>query len=317
MSKPTSYSHSSRPSPSPPSRSTQNRSSSYFTYPITYAVSGVLRRLNADDNPQAGANGNTRTMANGTRSNNSIQSQLRSTASALSQSLASFASNSSGPDMHNVFQPPHRTASPFQPPPLTPLTLKGYAENTVKSPKLLTRALAEEIRLLVPPRLQLVDQWSLAYDLLQNGSSLGTLYQKSDALGGQRGGFVLVVQDNKGAVFGAYLSDAPKPKKNARDHGFYGTGECFLWRAHVLSALPDLADLPPPPSADTTHATRMTTIAAPKLRPRDALSPPSSASASRSGTSTPDRIRFQAFMYTSINDFMIYCTSEYMSIGSG
>lgn len=213
--------------------------------------------------------------------------------------------------MHNVFQPPHRNASPFQPPPLTPLTLKGYALGTREKGKLLSKALAEEIRLLVPPRLQLVDEWSLAYSLEQNGVSLATLYQKSDDYRGKRGGFVLVVRDGSGSVFGAYLSDPPHPSSS-----FYGNGECFLWRAHVLSSLPDLAmELPPPPSADTTHATRMTTLAS--VKPKDTLSPPASGKASRSGTSTPERIRFKAFPYSGVNDYMIFCEHSYLSIGGG
>jgi hypothetical protein len=102
--------------------------------------------------------------------------------------------------MNSVFQPPHRTASPFQPPPLTPLSLKGYRSGMRDKGKLLTTALAEEIRLLVPPRLQLVDEWSLTYSLEQNGVSLGTLYKKSDDYRGKRGGFVLVVKDGGGGV---------------------------------------------------------------------------------------------------------------------
>jgi hypothetical protein len=286
----------------PTSRSTPTRSSSYFTYPISYAVSGVLRRLNTDASENRGRpDGNT----------NSIQSQLQSTASSLSHSFASLVSpNTSAPDMNSVFQPPRRYASPFQPPPLTPLTLQGYRPGTREKGKLLSKALAEEIRLLVPPRLQLVDEWSLAYSLEQNGVSLGTLYQKSDDYRGKRGGYVLVVKDGSGGVFGAYLSDPPHPSSS-----FYGNGECFLWRAHILSSLPDLANLPPPPSADTTHATRMTTIATSK--PKDALSPPASTDASRSGTSTPERIRFKAFPYSGVNDYMIFCEHSYLSIGGG
>ena len=176
--------------------------------------------------------------------------------------------------------------------------------------KLLSKALAEEIRLLVPPRLQLVDEWSLAYSLEQNGVSLGTLYQKSDDYRGKRGGYVLVICDGSGSVFGAYLSDPPYPNPS-----FYGNGECFLWRAHMLSSLPDLANLPPPPSADTTHATRMTTVGASK--PRGMLSPPASAKGSRSGTETPERIRFKAFPYSGVNDYMIFCEHSYLSIGGG
>lgn len=36
-----------------------------------------------------------------------------------------------------------------------------------------------------------------------------------------------------GALFGAYLTDAPHPAPH-----YYGTGECFLWRASVLPSTP-------------------------------------------------------------------------------
>lgn len=36
---------------------------------------------------------------------------------------------------------------------------------------------------------------------------------------------MLVVKDDKGAIFGAFLSDPLRPQL-----GHFGTGECFLWR---------------------------------------------------------------------------------------
>jgi hypothetical protein len=66
--------------------------------------------------------------------------------------------------------------------------------------KLLTRALAEEIRLLVPARSQLVEEWRLVFSLEQDGVSLATLYEKCEDLRGKRGGYVLVVKDGSGGV---------------------------------------------------------------------------------------------------------------------
>ena len=97
---------------------------------------------------------------------------------------------------------------------------------------------------------------------------------------------------------------------------FYGNGECFLWRAHVLTSLPDLANLPPPPSADTTHAVRMTTIEAPMPK-AEKLTAARSTQASRSGTNTPERIRFKAFPYSGVNDYMIFCEQGFLSVGGG
>ncbi|RAR07314.1 oxidation resistance protein 1 [Stemphylium lycopersici] len=294
----------------PPKRATPNRSSSYFTYPVSYAMSGILRRLNTDSSPRPDAQAKSERSSNRNSAGN-LQSQLQSTASSLSQSFASFVSSNT-PDMNAVFQPPHRIASPFQPPPLTPLSLKGWRSGMREQGKLLSKALAEEIRLLLPPRLQLVDEWSLAYSLEQNGVSLGTLYQQSDEYRGKRGGFVLVVRDGGGGIFGAYLSDAPHPSTS-----FYGNGECFLWRAHILAGLPDLQmNLPPPPSEDTTNAVRMTTISSPKRR-EDKLALPHSGQATKSGASTPERIRFKAFPYSGVNDYMIFCEHSYLSVGGG
>lgn len=262
--------------------------SSYFTYPISYAVNGLLRRISADPSRPAPHPLNTRSYT------------------------SPFAAHDTDRDMNSVFQPPRRVASPFQPPPLTPLTLQGYKSSTREAGKLLGKGLAEEIRLLVPPRLQLVDNWEVVYSLEQNGVSLATLYKKAEEYRGRRGGFVLVVRDESGGVFGAYLSDAPHPQSH-----FFGNGECFLWRAHVLPSLPDLANLPPPPSADTTNAVRMTTIASPTKPKRGTLSPPNSEHASRSGTSTPERIRFKAFPYSGVNDYMIFCEQGYLSVGGG
>jgi len=211
--------------------------------------------------------------------------------------------------MDGVYTPPMRKASPFQPPPLTPLILSGWASSTKDNAKLLTRALAEEIRLLIPARLQLVEEWNLLYSLEQDGVSLATLYEKSEDYRGKRGGYVLVVRDGLGGIFGAYLSDILHPNAH-----YYGTGECFLWRASILKAIPDLASLPAPPSADTTNAQRQTTL----LHPKSVRSTPNTSNgASRSGTSTPERIRFKAFPYSGINDYMIFCEQRYISVGGG
>ena len=158
---------------------------SYFTYPVSHVVSGLYRRL-TEPVPEP--------------------SIPRPPHGPLSNS--------------EVFTPP-RSASPFQPPPLTPLTLKSSPST---SHQVLTKPLAEEIRLLVPPRLQLLDTWQLAYSLDRDGSSLSTLYEKCKAYShrSQRSGYVLVVKDasssagqpgagGSGTIFGAYLSDPLHP----------------------------------------------------------------------------------------------------------
>lgn len=231
----------------------------------------------------------------------------------------------------------------------------------------------------MPPRLQLVDTWRLAYSLERDGSSLATLYETCRQISHRspRAGYVLVVRDTSGgAIFGAYLTDPPHPASH-----FYGTGECFLWRASVLPSTPmmvastnggeggrgrggarvddekqDLsshhsaseegmimtdeelrkAGFPPPPSADTTHAVRSTTLRAgtpSSLNEKDRTSSqnllalpddgsnrsssPRDGAGGKSGTSTPERIRFKAFPYSGVNDYMIFCETGFLSVGGG
>lgn len=281
--------------PSNPLFSTLN----YFTDPVSYTISGIVRRLSEDEAP-----------------------------TPLARALSANYNGSMNDPTTGVYHPaqqlpPKRRLSPFQPPPLTPLTLRGYKESTRGKARVLSKAVAEEIRLLIPPRLQLMDTWTLTYSLEQNGSTLSTLYSLCDVHRGKRGGFVVVVRDAGGGVFGAYLTDPPRPQPH-----YYGSGECFLWRAFRLPALPDLSSLPPPPSADTTHATRMTTIGLSKQSSSASLASLNVPSADgkhangtngikSTGASTPERIRFKAFPYTGENDFSIFCQPEYLSVGGG
>lgn len=302
-------------------------SAAYLAYPVKHVMSSLYRRMTEPP-----------------------EQPVSKLLDAPAVSLPASRKNSA------IYTPPRR-ASPFQPPPLTPLQLTHGLTDSRPESLLLTRSLSEEIRLLIPPRLQLVDSWRLAYSLELHGASLGTLYDQCDkALGTlgstQRGGFVLVIRDGSlsataGSVFGAYLTDCPKPCQH-----YFGTGECFLWRASILPSLSsisarssvgkpasppsedllELAGLPPPPSADTTNAQRTTTVRGERRR-SSAASPPASAkkhsaltsdngtlrasSPLPSGVSTPDRIRFKAFPYSGVNDFMIYCQRDYLSVGGG
>lgn len=150
--------------------STPTLSSSYYIpSAISHSVTGLLRRFSTEPSHST--------------SSKSTQSPVHS------------------PTFPNTgVYTPRRTASPFQPPPLYPIALKGYQSDTAESAHLLSRALAEEIRLLVPPRLQLCEEWNLLYSLDQDGVSLGTLYKKCDEMRGLRNGFVLVVKDGEGGV---------------------------------------------------------------------------------------------------------------------
>jgi hypothetical protein len=110
-----------------------------------------------------------------------------------------------GNGVDGVYTPPHvlqaqRTSSPMRPPPLEPLQLVGFAEDTRPEARLLTVPVAEEIRIMVPARLGIVDEWRLVYSLEQDGASLATLYEKCACYQGKRVGFVLCVRDCEGGV---------------------------------------------------------------------------------------------------------------------
>lgn len=120
-------------------------------------------------------------------------------------------------------------------------------------------------------------------------------------------------------TFGAYLTEAPHPAAS-----YYGTGECFLWRASIH------VPLPPPPSADTTdlQSTRSTTIASPTtdaFSSSSHLAPgpidPTTNKLTANGMSTEAQaqhsVRFQNFAYTGANDYCIFCETKFLSVGGG
>ncbi|KAH8645653.1 hypothetical protein BX600DRAFT_477784 [Xylariales sp. PMI_506] len=152
------------------------------------------------------------------------------------------------------------------------------------------------------------------------------MYQKCDEYRGKRVGYVLVVRDGLGGTFGAYLTEAPHI--GGKDI-YYGTGECFLWRASIH------IPLPPPPSADTSDilTSRSTTIAVDGFTSQNgslggsgggsnnnSLAPPS-ASTTPTSLSHPlpqqHSVRFQSFSYTGENEYYIHGERGYLSVGGG
>ena len=160
-----------------------------------------------------------------------------------------------------------------------------------------------------------------------------------------------MVQDGLGGIFGAYLTDAPKPGPS-----FYGTGECFLWRASLLPAMTTgiagLAGLPPPPSASEGEVAvgRSTTIRSPSSpvrtrfsRERDLLTGDdeiedggvqgveengdgvgrgdagqvNGGHANGTATQAEQLLRFKAFPYSGVNDYLIFCEPSFLSVGGG
>ena len=182
-------------STTPPTNITTPSASSYLAYPVSYAMSGILRRLGSDPVvPLSKLNGSGSSNHSGIRKANTNIYYNKNNDS--STSLAAERSNG----LYSATTTPRRQPSPFEPPPLYPLNLNGYKESTKTGVRLLSKSLAEEIRLLIPPQLQLVDRWVLLYSLEQDGVSLRTLYKKCDDYRGRRGGYVVIVRDRGGGV---------------------------------------------------------------------------------------------------------------------
>ncbi len=189
----------------PPSEehgATSRSSSLYLPSALAQTASSFLRRFYTE--PAADHSLSSSTARSGSSSSLDVH-QSQSQVQAFTSSFGWAPSTSTIPSVDGTYTPPpRRRPSPFQPPPLHPLTLRGLKRSSGNpSAQLLTRTLAEEIRLLVPPRLQLMDEWTLAYSLDRDGVSLATLYNKCEAwrTSSRRGGFVVVVKDGGGGVY--------------------------------------------------------------------------------------------------------------------
>lgn len=195
-------------------------------------------------------------------------------------------------------------------PPLSQLTLKGYKSSTKR--RLLDDELANNLRNLLPGRLQLFDEWDLVYSLEQHGVSLNTLYQKSNPdyqllqlrknkpevgygdsiissmMSGNVNsmrerrrpqGYVLIIKDENNSKFGCFVNEHLRPMDQKR---YYGNGECFLWKSELFTPSPSNSNS----EEDISHH------------------------------SPAPQIRFKAFMYTGINDNIIYSNHDFIAIGS-
>ena len=208
-------------------------------------------------------------------------------------------------------------------PPLTPVKLNGFSETTTE--RILTDKLAEDIRLMMPARLQVQENWTLVYSLDQHGVSLATLYSRCKSFNSPQAGFVVIVKDRRENVFGAYLSDYP----HVHPH-YYGTGQCFLFKFTRLSQSSQL-NLSPH-SSSILHSTVRPTIhkyeqhsplSSYQSSTESQVSTHSSAneiprpSSSASTDTTSPHHQFKGFSYTGLNDYMILCTPQFLSVGGG
>ena len=97
--------------------------------------------------------------------------------------------------------------------------LPEYIPKLIEDSNILTNEHFLQILDYIPPSLKLRN-WKLVYSNAKHGTSLNTLYFKCDDIGPN----IVVVQDFKGWIFGAYCSDSWSRGKH-----FYGKGEAFLF----------------------------------------------------------------------------------------
>lgn len=174
---------------------------------------------------------------------------------------------------------------------MLPIELNGYLPTTKN--RLLSKEMANEIRVLMPTRIQLYTEWNLLYSLEQHGSSLNSLYDNVSPKDNTsaRVGYVIVIKDKKNGIFGAYSNEYFRPMGHRR---YGGNGECFLWkfeRAHNVNSKPmaeDLIDM------DENEKEKQ-----------------------RMNTPDDERWQFRGYPYTGVNEFALYCTSEFLSMGAG
>jgi hypothetical protein len=169
----------------------------------------------------------------------------------------------------------------FDVPPIAPVILEGSDE---LKHLILNEELISDIRGLMPLTVQLQSRWTLAYSLEKHGASLNTLYRNCEPFWDERPKYLLVIRDKTHCVFGAYVNEPFR--KVSESKRYYGNGECFLWKFNECRDDEDIY-------AKTPRKNRDSTI------PR---------------SSAP---RFQAFPYTGLNDFVIFSTPNFLSLGGG
>jgi hypothetical protein len=189
------------PAPSSPS------SSGFLSYPFSRVASSLTRRITDPESPLLSFSFGGQSGTDSTGDTTGTIHSLLDSHYSDRRKKPPLSTTGSGPASlvsSSVFEAPaKRTASPFAPPPLTGLSLNGLPSSSRLGEQLLSKVLAEEIRLLLPPRQQLTNTWELAFSMQRDGASLTTLYSKCRDFGvgrSIRGGWVMVVKDGTGGV---------------------------------------------------------------------------------------------------------------------
>ncbi|GMM36839.1 Oxr1 protein [Saccharomycopsis crataegensis] len=245
-------------------------------------------------------------------------------------------------------------------PPLAPIKLSGY--KTTTHHRLLTPELAEEIRNLIGARLQLYSEWNLLYSLEQHGASLNTLYTRVSPTFHDPGsrnvdirslnqtynystihrtytsnhqkktGYVIIVRDREGNIFGAYSNEHFRPSE--AHERFYGNGECFLWRCvktnvfeinhekgtNTVKRRLSYNDTNSGEEVEKGKSKEMVkSMNGNKLEGlkegemhKPLLDHPLN---NKGENNSVTHLQFKAFLYTGLNDFIIHCGRDFLSMG--
>lgn len=238
----------------------------------------------------------------------------------------------------------------YELPPLPDLEFFGVKPTTKR---ILDDDLAHNIRNLLPPRLQLFTDWTLLYSIGQHGISLNTLYENckishqleqlqrtkvaqyevgygdqviTRMIGHTKDqkrplGYVLVIEDNKGHVFGAYLNENLKLVDHKR---YYGNGECFVWKVekavHKRFKDKDYSDhkYHEKQEKQEKQERKMKKIDKDPVDHKDNDNDQTDKNEKLTIEQEPIHKpnRFKAFMYSGINDNLIYSNHDFIAIGS-
>lgn len=173
---------------------------------------------------------------------------------------------------------------------LPEVNLNGYKPETRH--RVVKQDMCNDLRSLMPTRIQLYANWTLLYSLEQHGASLSTLYSdvKPSDRTNKRVGYLMAIEDMDGGVFGVYTNEYFHPTEKRR---YYGNGECFLWKIEHHG------------SCEQEHDKEQNQEQQQEQQQQQ-----------------PDRLHkdgyiFQGFPYTGLNEFNIYGTAEFLSFGAG
>lgn len=171
-----------------------------------------------------------------------------------------------------------------------PINLFGF--NSTTRNRLLTDEIGHELRTLFPSRIQLYTDWTLIYSLEQHGASLHSLYGNlhDTMVSKLRVGYLIIIRDSRGGLFGGYCNEPWLPNEHRR---YGGNGECFLWKL---------------------VKTRNINL---NKQEKRASSESIGRHVQRQDNSNLSGWKLIGFPHTGVNEFTMYCTSKFLSMGAG